>query len=110
MIPITSDTTGFLTNPAIIYVTHDTIATTIAYGNWVDTWFRWLHWAPAEAMIVVSLMGETWSPNTAPARQAETPTIIRVKSALKTSVTMGMRMPKVPQEVPVANASPQATR
>ena len=34
----------------------------------------------------------------------------RVLSAGKTLVTMGSRMPKVPQEVPVEKARPQATR
>ena len=61
-------------------------------------------------MIVVSEMGEQWSPHTAPARQADTPIIIRGDSGEKIAVTMGMSIPNVPQEVPVENASPQATR
>ena len=36
----------------------------------------WLHCAPAEAMIVVSEIGEQWSPHTAPAMQAETAMIV----------------------------------
>jgi hypothetical protein len=57
-------------------VTADTPAQLSAYGSWVDTWFRWLHWAPAEDMIVVSDMGEQWSPQTAPAMQADIAMII----------------------------------
>ena len=33
-------------------------ATVNAYGNWVETWFKWRHCAPADDMIVVSEMGE----------------------------------------------------
>ena len=69
----------------------------------------WLQFAPADAMMVVSEMGEQWSPQTAPARQAEMPMICRSGAALKMGSTMGMRMPKVPQLVPVAKASRQAT-
>ena len=48
----------FCTNPAIIYETNDTAAATTAYGSCVDTWLTWLHCAPADAMIVVSEIGE----------------------------------------------------
>ena len=64
------------TNPATIYVTKLTAATVTAYGNCVDTWFTWLLCAPADAMIVVSEIGEQWSPQTAPAIQAEIEIII----------------------------------
>ena len=60
--------------------------------------------------MVVSEMGEQWSPQTAPARQAEMPMMSSLLSPGKTAVTMGIRMPKVPQLVPVAKASTQATR
>ena len=36
----------------------------------------WLHWAPADAMMVVSDIGEQWSPHTAPAIHAEIEIII----------------------------------
>ena len=55
-------------------------------------------------------MGEQWSPHTAPAGYAEMPMNSRLLSAGKMLVTMGIRIPKVPHEVPVANASPQATK
>ena len=57
-------------------------------------------------MIVVSEIGEQWSPQTAPAIQAEIAMIIRVllMSPLKISTTIGMSRPNVPQEVPVENA------
>ena len=54
------------------------IPTVPAYGSCVDTWLTWLHIAPAEAMMVVSEMGEQWSPNTAPARHADTPMMNRL--------------------------------
>ena len=61
-------------------------------------------------MIVVSEIGEQWSPQTAPAMQADMEMIII--SGLdfsNTATTIGIRIPKVPQEVPVANASPHPT-
>lgn len=59
--------------------------------------------------MVVSEMGEQWSPQTAPAQQAEMPMINSGLSAGKIAVTIGMRMPKVPHEVPEAKERPQAT-
>ena len=59
--------------------------------------------------MVVSEMGEQWSPMTAPAQQAEMPMISSSLEAGKMAVTIGIRMPKVPQEVPEAKASTQAT-
>ena len=40
----------------------------------------WLHWAPALDMIVVSEIGEQWSPQTEPAMQALIAMIIIVLS------------------------------
>ena len=42
------------------------------------TWFRWKQWAPAEAMMVVSEMGDRWSPHTPPAQEAARPMDSRV--------------------------------
>ena len=86
-----------------------TMATVTAYGSWVVTWFRCSHCAPAEAMMVVSEIGEQWSPQTAPAQHAEMPMMSRLLSAGKTAVTIGIRMPNVPQLVPEAKARMQAT-
>ena len=61
-------------------------------------------------MMVVSEMGEMWSPQTAPARHAEMPIIRSSGSLANTGSTMGIRIPKVPQLVPVAKARPSATR
>ena len=62
-------------------------------------------------MTVVSEMGEIWSPQTAPARHAEMPIFMSTGSEeAKMAVTMGMRMPKVPQLVPVEKARKTATR
>ena len=67
------------------------------------------HLAPAEDMMVVSEMGEQWSPQTAPARHAEMPMNSRGSLTENILQTMGIRIPKVPQEVPVANARNAAT-
>ena len=76
----------------------------------METWFMWSQRAPAEDIMVVSEMGEQWSPQTEPARQADIPIIPRVLPTGKMLTTMGIRIPKVPQEVPVAKEIPQATR
>ena len=62
-------------------------------------------------MIVVSDIGEQWSPHTAPAIHAEMEMII-IFSLLpaNTATTIGMSMPNVPHDVPVANARKQPTR
>ena len=60
-------------------------------------------------MIVVSEIGEQWSPHTAPARQAEIPTKNSELVSGKIADTIGIRIPKVPHEVPVAKATRQAT-
>ena len=52
---VTLQLMGFL---AISGEVEDTTAATIAYGSWVVTWFTCSHWAPADAMIVVSEIGE----------------------------------------------------
>jgi len=70
----------------------------------------WFDWLPADDIIVVSEIGEQWSPQTAPARQAETPIIKSSLVGLKMLVTMGIKIPKVPQEVPVENERIQATK
>ena len=60
--------------------------------------------------MVVSEMGEQWSPQTAPARQADIPIVPSALPTGKIARTIGIRIPKVPQEVPVAKEIPQATR
>ena len=59
-------------------------------------------------MMVVSEMGEQWSPQTAPAIQAEIATIVIGSPAVKTLRTIGIRIPNVPHDVPVAKESPTA--
>ena len=68
-----------------------------------------MHDAPALAMMVVSEMGEMWSPQTAPAMQAEMEMTRNGAAAGNTATQMGMRMLKVPHDVPVAKASNAAT-
>ena len=70
----------------------------------------WSHCAPAEDIIVVSEIGEQWSPQTEPARQADIHTIPSWLPTGKIARTIGIRIPNVPQEVPVAKDIPQAAR
>ena len=61
--------------------------------------------------MVVSEIGEIWSPQTAPDRQAATVmTSMVLGESPNTATAIGIRMPNVPQEVPVANARPSAIR
>ena len=75
----------------------------------METWFKWLHCAPADDIIVVSEIGEQWSPQTAPARQADIPIIRSSLSAGKIAATIGISIPKVPQDVPVEKDRIHAT-
>ena len=69
-----------------------------------------MHCAPAEARIVVSEIGDTWSPPTAPAKTAATVIVARFIFVPVIARTIGIKIPNVPQEVPVAKARPSATR
>ena len=61
--------------------------------------------------MVVSEIGETWSPHTAPDRHAATVMTSMVLGASpNTATAIGIRMPNVPHEVPVANARPSEIR
>ena len=60
-------------------------------------------------MMVVSEMGEQWSPHTAPDRQAAME-MTSISPSGNAWHTMGIRMEKVPQLVPVAKARNTATR
>ena len=64
----------------------------------------WSHCAPVDAMMVVSEIGEQWSPATAPANVAATVMVSISLPVCIIGTTIGRRIPKVPQEVPVANA------
>ena len=59
--------------------------------------------------MVVSEMGEQWSPHTAPDRQAAME-MTSISPSGNAWHTMGIRMEKVPQLVPVAKARNTATR
>ena len=61
--------------------------------------------------MVVSEIGEMWSPQTAPDKQAATVMTSMVDGASpNTAIAIGIRMLNVPQEVPVAKARPSAMR
>ena len=59
----------------------------------------WLHCAPADDIIVVSEIGEQWSPHTEPARQADIPIIPIVLPAGNMLITIGMKSAKENQAV-----------
>ena len=60
-------------------------------------------------MIVVSEIGEQWSPQTAPARHADIPIIKYSLVGSKIAATIGIRIPNVPHDVPVENDKTHAT-
>ena len=55
-------------------------------------------------------LGEIWSPQTAPAMQAEMEMMRKGSAPGNTAIQIGIRIPKVPQDVPVAKARKAATR
>ena len=59
-------------------------------------------------IIVVSDIGEQWSPHTAPAKQDEIDIISISLSIGSIGTIIGKSTPNVPQEVPVENESPKA--
>ena len=98
-------------SPNTMYPTAATAALINAYGNCVRTWSIWLLLAPVDERIVVSEIGEQWSPNTAPANTAASAgnsNSMSVTTAICAAI--GNRSPNVPQEVPVANAVKPATK
>ena len=54
-------------------------------------------------------MGDTWSPHTAPAIHADIEMMRSVSTSANTAIQMGINMPNVPHDVPVANAKNAAT-
>ena len=63
-------------------------------------------------MIVVSEIGEQWSPHTAPAIHAEI-AMMQISLLIEppnTARTMGIRIPNVPHDVPVENERPTPMR
>lgn len=59
--------------------------------------------------MVVSDIGEMWSPHTAPAIHADMDMMRSGAAAGNTAMHIGIRIPNVPHEVPVAKASNAAT-
>jgi len=71
----------------------------------------WRHCAPVDERIVVSEIGEQWSPITEPERIEESTSALSDGSTLShTAIAIGMRMPNVPHEVPVEKAITAASR
>ena len=105
----------FIKIPPVIKPANEHVATKSAYGICVATCSKCGQAAPVEDKIVVSEIGDAWSPKTAPPRTAE----IQIKTALNAAfcanpafsvnpttigIIIGIMMPNVPQLVPVANA------
>ena len=83
--------------PATRNPTNATKADNNAYGSCVDTWFTWSDCAPADAIIVVSDIGEQWSPQTAPERHAaiDIISISLVSAVANNGQTIGMKIMRV---------------
>ena len=60
--------------------------------------------------MVVSEIGDIWSPHTAPERIAATFIVIRGLASPKIAIAIGINIPNVPHDVPVANERPSETR
>lgn len=97
--------------PAVINPTKEAEATVKEYGIWVETWEMWSQPEPAEDKIVVSEIGEQWSPKTEPEKIAP-----KIKGKYSSSfifiiigTKIGKSIPKVPQAVPVEKARKPAT-
>ena len=92
-------------NPAGIYPNSIVIAATNnAYHICVLTWSIWLHPAPIDESIVVSDIGEQWSPNIAPVNTALVLTITNDISGLilyANGIANGISMLIVPYAEPV---------
>ncbi len=101
--------------------TKETMPTVKAYGICVFTCWMWLHELAIELRMVVSEIGEQWSPNTAPA-STEATTLWNIerfalysKPKFKETVhangsMRGYRIAIVPHEDPVENATIAASR
>src|SRR3989338_7044159 len=95
-----------------------TAATASAYGSCVRTWSIWSEADPIDERIVVSEIGEQWSPNTAPLMTEDIVAIMSASypaapgSATAASIgqAMGNTMPMVPYEVPVEKEIVHETR
>lgn len=70
----------------------------------------WLQAAPVLESIVVSEIGEQWSPNTEPASVADKAMIVRCGATdVQIDAIIGIRIPNVPQLVPIENERKAAT-
>ncbi len=85
-------------------------ATSEAYGSCVETCERWSQAAPADDIMVVSEIGDTWSPYTAPAIHAAIIGIIISGRDSVIASPIGISIPNVPHEVPAAKDSRQAIK
>jgi len=98
-------------NPRIRNPTAEIAADINAYGNCVITWSIWLDPAPVDERIVVSEIGEQWSPKTAPAKTAANAgSRMLISEAAAISPAIGSRIPNDPHDVPVEKAMIPATR
>ena len=70
----------------------------------------WSQSAAMELMMVVSLMGEAWSPKMPPETTAAMTRGMSRLSVVERARPMGIMMEKVPQLVPVENAVMLATQ
>lgn len=64
-------------NPATTNPAKEHSAASMAYGIWVVTWSIWLYRAAVDDNMVVSDIGEQWSPNMESAKVAERLIIVR---------------------------------
>jgi hypothetical protein len=96
----------FETKPTNKNAKQEDIATQIAYGSCVEVCSIWLHSALAEESMVLSEIGEQWSPKIEPESTAETvKTIISGAAFWHAAEATGISIPNAPHEDPIANES-----
>lgn len=100
-------------HPPTKYPTPQAKATVNAYGICVVTCSIWSQSAPVEERMVVSDIGEQWSPNTLPPKVAANDIVIKSgvseREGSHIRITMGTRIPNVPQAVPMEKDRNAAT-
>ena len=79
------------------------MAIAIAYGNWVLTWSIWSQADAIEETMVVSEIGEQWSPKTLPLKTAAIESARGELAYKAVGTAIGIIIANVPQLVPVEN-------
>ncbi len=78
------------------------IPTVMAYGSWVFTCCMWSQQALVDDWMVVSEIGEQWSPNRPPLTTAPIVRVMEIPRASAIGMAIGSPRAQTPHELPVA--------